>query len=153
MQKVADDKGLKVKKGGAKGKKDDGPAQNGDTKTNEVWKKIWKKKMPIYSAKDKKIIIISLFWKFVYTHEHTTPIFLYNHIVLASHTHMHADKHTHTHRSMCPVRLSVCHPSEARLPPWCQWEGRVRQSELRVRPSVSNPPVECVCVCPLTYCF
>lgn len=39
MQKVADDKGLKVKKGGAKGKKDDGPAQNGDTKTNEVWKK------------------------------------------------------------------------------------------------------------------
>lgn len=35
-QKVVDDKGAKAKKGGAKGKKDDGPAQNGDTKTNEV---------------------------------------------------------------------------------------------------------------------
>lgn len=35
-QKVADDKGSKAKKGGAKGKKDDGPAQNGETKTNEV---------------------------------------------------------------------------------------------------------------------
>ncbi|KAM6991813.1 high mobility group nucleosome-binding domain-containing protein 3 isoform 6-T6 [Tautogolabrus adspersus] len=34
--KVADDKGAKAKKGGAKGKKEDGPAQNGDTKTNEV---------------------------------------------------------------------------------------------------------------------
>lgn len=37
VQKVADDKGMKAKKGGAKGKKDDGPAQNGETKTNEVW--------------------------------------------------------------------------------------------------------------------
>lgn len=36
MQKVVDDKGAKAKKGGAKGKKDDGPAQNGDSKTNEV---------------------------------------------------------------------------------------------------------------------
>lgn len=36
MQKVADDKGAKAKKGGAKGKKEDGPAQNGETKTNEV---------------------------------------------------------------------------------------------------------------------
>ncbi|XP_024860187.1 high mobility group nucleosome-binding domain-containing protein 3 isoform X7 [Kryptolebias marmoratus] len=34
--KVADDKGPKAKKGGAKGKKEDGPAQNGETKTNEV---------------------------------------------------------------------------------------------------------------------
>ncbi|XP_056219277.1 high mobility group nucleosome-binding domain-containing protein 3 isoform X4 [Seriola aureovittata] len=34
--KVADDKGVKAKKGGPKGKKDDGPAQNGETKTNEV---------------------------------------------------------------------------------------------------------------------
>uniref|UniRef100_A0A665VMT3 Uncharacterized protein n=1 Tax=Echeneis naucrates TaxID=173247 RepID=A0A665VMT3_ECHNA len=37
MQKVADDKGAKVKKGGPKGKKEDGPAQNGDTKTNEIY--------------------------------------------------------------------------------------------------------------------
>lgn len=37
MQKVVDDKGAKPKKGGPKGKRDDGPAQNGDTKTNEVW--------------------------------------------------------------------------------------------------------------------
>ncbi|XP_073349251.1 high mobility group nucleosome-binding domain-containing protein 3 isoform X2 [Pagrus major] len=36
VKKVADDKGLKAKKGGPKGKKDDGPAQNGETKTNEV---------------------------------------------------------------------------------------------------------------------
>ena len=36
MQKVADDKGMKAKKAGPKGKKDDGPAQNGETKTNEV---------------------------------------------------------------------------------------------------------------------
>lgn len=36
VKKVADDKGAKAKKGGAKGKKDDGPAQNGETKTNEV---------------------------------------------------------------------------------------------------------------------
>lgn len=37
-QKVADEKGVKAKKGGARGKKEDGLAQNGDTKTNEVWK-------------------------------------------------------------------------------------------------------------------
>ncbi|KAM4522227.1 high mobility group nucleosome-binding domain-containing protein 3 isoform 2-T2 [Odontesthes bonariensis] len=36
VKKVADDKGPKAKKGGPKGRKDDGPAQNGDTKTNEV---------------------------------------------------------------------------------------------------------------------
>lgn len=36
VQKVADDKAMKAKKGGGKGKKDDGPAQNGETKTNEV---------------------------------------------------------------------------------------------------------------------
>uniref|UniRef100_A0A3P8UU81 High mobility group nucleosomal binding domain 3 n=1 Tax=Cynoglossus semilaevis TaxID=244447 RepID=A0A3P8UU81_CYNSE len=35
--KVAQDKGTKAKKGGAKGKKEDGPAQNGDTKTNEIY--------------------------------------------------------------------------------------------------------------------
>ncbi|XP_038583390.1 high mobility group nucleosome-binding domain-containing protein 3 isoform X4 [Micropterus salmoides] len=35
--KVADDKGAKAKKGGAKGRKDDGPAQNGETKTNEIY--------------------------------------------------------------------------------------------------------------------
>ncbi|XP_024860184.1 high mobility group nucleosome-binding domain-containing protein 3 isoform X2 [Kryptolebias marmoratus] len=35
--KVADDKGPKAKKGGAKGKKEDGPAQNGETKTNEIF--------------------------------------------------------------------------------------------------------------------
>ncbi|CAI5683253.1 high mobility group nucleosome-binding domain-containing protein 3 isoform X7 [Oreochromis niloticus] len=35
VKKVADDKGAKAKKGGAKGKKEDGPAQNGDTKANE----------------------------------------------------------------------------------------------------------------------
>ncbi|KAM4528926.1 high mobility group nucleosome-binding domain-containing protein 3 isoform X6 [Fundulus heteroclitus] len=34
--KVVDDKGAKAKKGGAKGKKEDGPAQNGETKANEV---------------------------------------------------------------------------------------------------------------------
>lgn len=33
---MADEKGAKPKKGGAKGKKEDGPAQNGETKTNEV---------------------------------------------------------------------------------------------------------------------
>ncbi|XP_035807518.1 high mobility group nucleosome-binding domain-containing protein 3 isoform X3 [Amphiprion ocellaris] len=37
VKKVADDKGAKAKKGGAKGKKDDGPAQNGETKTNEIY--------------------------------------------------------------------------------------------------------------------
>ncbi|XP_037541248.1 high mobility group nucleosome-binding domain-containing protein 3 isoform X4 [Nematolebias whitei] len=35
--KVADEKGAKAKKGGAKGKKEDGPAQNGETKTNEIF--------------------------------------------------------------------------------------------------------------------
>ncbi|XP_068610028.1 high mobility group nucleosome-binding domain-containing protein 3 [Brachionichthys hirsutus] len=36
-KKVADDKGVKAtKKGGAKGKKDDSPTQNGEAKTNEV---------------------------------------------------------------------------------------------------------------------
>ncbi|XP_054604391.1 high mobility group nucleosome-binding domain-containing protein 3 isoform X4 [Nothobranchius furzeri] len=35
--KAADDKGAKGKKGGAKGKKEDGPAQNGETKTNEIY--------------------------------------------------------------------------------------------------------------------
>ncbi|XP_029281620.1 high mobility group nucleosome-binding domain-containing protein 3 isoform X2 [Cottoperca gobio] len=37
VKKVADDKGARAKKGGAKGKRDDGPAQNGDTKTNEIY--------------------------------------------------------------------------------------------------------------------
>ncbi|XP_035534876.1 high mobility group nucleosome-binding domain-containing protein 3 isoform X2 [Dicentrarchus labrax] len=37
VKKVADDKGVKAKKGGGKGKKDDGPAQNGETKTNEIY--------------------------------------------------------------------------------------------------------------------
>lgn len=58
-QKVADDKGAKAKKGGAKGKKEDGPAQNGETKTNEVCvgkigkkeKKISKRKVYIKSEK------------------------------------------------------------------------------------------------------
>ncbi|KAM4528922.1 high mobility group nucleosome-binding domain-containing protein 3 isoform 2-T2 [Fundulus diaphanus] len=35
--KVVDDKGAKAKKGGAKGKKEDGPAQNGETKANEIY--------------------------------------------------------------------------------------------------------------------
>uniref|UniRef100_A0A667YZH0 High mobility group nucleosomal binding domain 3 n=1 Tax=Myripristis murdjan TaxID=586833 RepID=A0A667YZH0_9TELE len=35
-QKPADDKGVKAKKG-PKGKKDDGPAQNGETKTDEIF--------------------------------------------------------------------------------------------------------------------
>lgn len=35
VKKVADDKGVKAKKVVAKGKKDDGPSQNGETKTNE----------------------------------------------------------------------------------------------------------------------
>ncbi|XP_015250661.1 high mobility group nucleosome-binding domain-containing protein 3 isoform X3 [Cyprinodon tularosa] len=37
VKKVADDKGAKAKKGGAKGKKEDGPAHNGETKTNEIY--------------------------------------------------------------------------------------------------------------------
>nr|XP_046229795.1 high mobility group nucleosome-binding domain-containing protein 3 isoform X2 [Scatophagus argus] len=37
VKKVADDKGVKAKKGGPKGKKDDGPAQNGETKSNEIY--------------------------------------------------------------------------------------------------------------------
>lgn len=36
VKKVADDKVVKAKKAGTKGKKEDGPAQNGETKTNEV---------------------------------------------------------------------------------------------------------------------
>ncbi|KAM9840623.1 high mobility group nucleosome-binding domain-containing protein 3 isoform 2-T2 [Aulostomus maculatus] len=35
VKKVADDKGVKAKKGSPKGKKEEGPAQNGDAKTNE----------------------------------------------------------------------------------------------------------------------
>lgn len=35
VKKVAEEKGAKAKKGGAKGKKEVGPAQNGETKTNE----------------------------------------------------------------------------------------------------------------------
>lgn len=35
VKKVAEEKGTKAKKGGAKGKKEDGPAQNGETKTNQ----------------------------------------------------------------------------------------------------------------------
>lgn len=61
MQKVADDKGAKAKKGGPKGKKEDGPAQNGDTKTNEVCggntgggKNNSKRKVYIQSIKCKK---------------------------------------------------------------------------------------------------
>ncbi|KAM4713721.1 high mobility group nucleosome-binding domain-containing protein 3 isoform 2-T2 [Anableps anableps] len=32
-----DEKGPKAKKGGTKGKKEDGPAQNGETKANEIY--------------------------------------------------------------------------------------------------------------------
>ncbi|XP_062323954.1 high mobility group nucleosome-binding domain-containing protein 3 isoform X3 [Osmerus eperlanus] len=35
-KKPVEDKGLKSKKGGAKGKKDEGPTQNGRTKTDEI---------------------------------------------------------------------------------------------------------------------
>ncbi|XP_051909428.1 high mobility group nucleosome-binding domain-containing protein 3 isoform X3 [Hippocampus zosterae] len=35
-QKAADEKGAKTRKGTAKGKKEDGPAQNGDAKANEI---------------------------------------------------------------------------------------------------------------------
>ncbi|XP_034006417.1 high mobility group nucleosome-binding domain-containing protein 3 isoform X1 [Trematomus bernacchii] len=37
VKKVVDDKGSKAKKVGAKGKRDDGPAQNGERKTNEIY--------------------------------------------------------------------------------------------------------------------
>ncbi|XP_028295591.1 high mobility group nucleosome-binding domain-containing protein 3 isoform X2 [Gouania willdenowi] len=37
VKKVADDKVVKVKKSVTKGKRGDGPAQNGDTKTNEIY--------------------------------------------------------------------------------------------------------------------
>uniref|UniRef100_A0A8D3DVT1 High mobility group nucleosome-binding domain-containing protein 3 n=1 Tax=Scophthalmus maximus TaxID=52904 RepID=A0A8D3DVT1_SCOMX len=37
IKKVADDKGAKAKKGGARGKKEDSPAQNGESKTNEIY--------------------------------------------------------------------------------------------------------------------
>uniref|UniRef100_A0A3P9PTS4 High mobility group nucleosome-binding domain-containing protein 3 n=3 Tax=Poecilia TaxID=8080 RepID=A0A3P9PTS4_POERE len=36
-KKTVDEKGAKAKKGGAKGKKEDGPAQNGETKANEIY--------------------------------------------------------------------------------------------------------------------
>ncbi|XP_049612343.1 high mobility group nucleosome-binding domain-containing protein 3 isoform X7 [Syngnathus scovelli] len=36
VKKVADEKGAKARKGTTKGKKEDGPAQNGDAKNNEV---------------------------------------------------------------------------------------------------------------------
>lgn len=57
LQKVADDKAMKAKKGGPKGKKDDGPAQNGETKTNEVWRgKTEKKKNMLmqHSVRDRQ---------------------------------------------------------------------------------------------------
>ncbi|KAM9703594.1 high mobility group nucleosome-binding domain-containing protein 3 isoform 2-T2 [Menidia menidia] len=38
VKKVADEKGSKPRKAtGPRGRKDDGPAQNGDTKTNEIY--------------------------------------------------------------------------------------------------------------------
>ncbi|XP_051909429.1 high mobility group nucleosome-binding domain-containing protein 3 isoform X4 [Hippocampus zosterae] len=36
IKKAADEKGAKTRKGTAKGKKEDGPAQNGDAKANEI---------------------------------------------------------------------------------------------------------------------
>ncbi|XP_061669066.1 high mobility group nucleosome-binding domain-containing protein 3 isoform X1 [Syngnathoides biaculeatus] len=36
VKKVADEKGLKARKTATKGKKEDGPAQNGDAKANEI---------------------------------------------------------------------------------------------------------------------
>ncbi|XP_046878171.1 high mobility group nucleosome-binding domain-containing protein 3 isoform X2 [Hypomesus transpacificus] len=36
ISKPVEDKGLKSKKGGAKGKKDEGPTQNGGNKTDEI---------------------------------------------------------------------------------------------------------------------
>ncbi|XP_051909431.1 high mobility group nucleosome-binding domain-containing protein 3 isoform X6 [Hippocampus zosterae] len=36
IKKAADEKGAKTRKGTAKGKKEDGPAQNGDAKANEA---------------------------------------------------------------------------------------------------------------------
>ncbi|XP_037100842.1 high mobility group nucleosome-binding domain-containing protein 3 isoform X6 [Syngnathus acus] len=37
VKKVADEKGAKARKGTTKGKKEDGPAQNGDAKNNEIF--------------------------------------------------------------------------------------------------------------------
>ncbi|KAG7240216.1 hypothetical protein INR49_027027 [Caranx melampygus] len=81
--------------------------------------------MHFQPERDKKITIsILLLCHFVYEHASNTPTLLHkplcNHITnnyISFHSHMHTDTHTHTHRSMCLVRLSVCHPSEARLPP------------------------------------
>ncbi|XP_019712052.1 high mobility group nucleosome-binding domain-containing protein 3 isoform X3 [Hippocampus comes] len=36
IKKAADEKGAKARKGTTKGKKEDGPAQNGDAKANEI---------------------------------------------------------------------------------------------------------------------
>ncbi|KAM7368165.1 hypothetical protein PAMP_014411 [Pampus punctatissimus] len=49
VKKVADDKGAKPKKGGPKGKRDDGPAQNGDTKNNEsLIREVEEKEVKLY---------------------------------------------------------------------------------------------------------
>ncbi|XP_077367370.1 high mobility group nucleosome-binding domain-containing protein 3 isoform X2 [Festucalex cinctus] len=37
VKKVSDEKGAKARKGTTKGKKEDGPAQNGDAKTDEIF--------------------------------------------------------------------------------------------------------------------
>ncbi|XP_061126799.1 high mobility group nucleosome-binding domain-containing protein 3 isoform X1 [Syngnathus typhle] len=37
VKKVADEKGAKARKGTTKGKKEDGPAQNGDAENNEIF--------------------------------------------------------------------------------------------------------------------
>ncbi|XP_057678086.1 high mobility group nucleosome-binding domain-containing protein 3 isoform X1 [Corythoichthys intestinalis] len=37
IKKVGNEKGAKARKGSAKGKKEDSPAQNGDAKTNEIF--------------------------------------------------------------------------------------------------------------------
>lgn len=73
VQKVADEKGAKAKKGGAKGKKDDGPAQNGETKTNEVRGESFEKynidenRKCLHSATGQKIMIfVSSFCPFVF---------------------------------------------------------------------------------------
>lgn len=129
VQKVADDKVMKAKKVSTKGKKEDGPAQNGEAKTNEVRgdprKELGKNDtMTIFLL----FLLIVVQIKYI---ENTCPATL--------HTHLLTHTLTHTRRSMCLVRLSACHPSEARHPPWCQCEGRVWQSELRVCSTMCLP--------------
>lgn len=128
---MAEEKGAKAKKGGSKGKKEDGPAQNGETKTNEVREDEEDEEEEERSGKDTifgfdqdSMITIFVFLKCLSTHKHwiVTRMLLkctrfdpLTHACTLTHTQIYVSRPSvsvSSVRSMAPSLMSVRGQSE-----------------------------------------